>query len=150
MRTTLVQLAAPARESLIAHLLAAYPHEGCGALVGVVDSGTARIERAAGLPNRLAPSTDDRFEIDPWSYAALEKELRGSQWRVIGFFHSHPDGVALPSAVDLEMAQGLFDVAREYFIYAIQPIAAHTAGELTFWQLRQDRGAFENLTLETD
>ena len=149
METAQVQLSSEARAALTAHLVAAYPHEGCGALIGTLGD-RARIERAVGLPNRQAPSTDDRFEIDPLSYGALEAQLRGTPQRIIGFFHSHPDGVALPSSIDLEMAQGLFDVAREYFVYAIQVIGADGPGELTFWRLREDRGAFEKWVLLAD
>ena len=145
-----ILMAPAAGLELTAHLVAAYPHEGCGVLIGSLNGGIARIDRAAGLPNRRAPSTDDRFEIDPLSYGRIEAELSGTPQRIIGFFHSHPDGVARPSSIDLEMAQGLFEVAREYFVYAIQVIETQGPGELTFWRLREDRGAFEKMVLLPD
>jgi proteasome lid subunit RPN8/RPN11 len=145
-----VSLSPAAREAMARHLCAAYPHEGCGALVGHVDnSGDAHVERAIGLANRRAPSTDDRFEIDPLEYARIEAELtRARSGRVIGFFHSHPDGRAEPSIIDLEMAQGLFEVAQEYYVYAIQVIASGQPGELTLWRLNASQSGFESVPVE--
>jgi proteasome lid subunit RPN8/RPN11 len=143
-----IQLSSPARAAIIAHLRAAYPHEGCGVLIGPADATLPRIERAFGLSNRMAPSTDDRFEIDPLSYATVEAQLRGSAQRIVGFFHGHPDGQALPSRIDLEMAQGLFAFAREYYVYAIAAVTADGAPEVTFWRLMQDQSAFERLDIQ--
>lgn len=142
-----VSLSQPARDAIERQLCAAYPHEGCGALIGAVNNaGDVIVDRACGLANRLAPSTDDRFEIDPLEYARLESDVtRAQSGKVIGFFHSHPDGKAVPSSIDLEMAQGLFAVAREYYIYAIGVIAQGRLVALTFWRLNANLSDFEAL-----
>jgi len=46
----------------------------------------------------------DRFEVDPALRLRLQRELRASNERIVGLFHSHPDGAAAPSAHDLACA----------------------------------------------
>ena len=112
------------------------------------------IESARGLPNRLGERSGDRFEIEPLAYGRLERELAdagaGNGPRIVGFFHSHPGAPARPSSIDLEMALGLFEVAREYYVYAIQSVTAHGAGEPTYWRLQAQRSDFEELYADGD
>jgi proteasome lid subunit RPN8/RPN11 len=84
-----------------------YPNEACALLIGRRGLGddfrVARVE-----PSRnLASDTRRRFEIDPGLRIGIERELRGASeaapMRVIGVWHSHPDGPAAPSATDAAM-----------------------------------------------
>ena len=45
-----------------------------------------------------------RFEIDPARLIAAEKADRAGREFLLGYFHSHPDRRALPSATDTAMA----------------------------------------------
>ena len=82
---------------------AAYPEEACGLLVGRVDGEVAvvaevhRSRNVAACPRRA-------FEIDPVLLLALHKRLRDADEAMIGVYHSHPDGAAVPSATDLDRA----------------------------------------------
>jgi len=79
----------------------AAPHrEICGLLFGSSD----RIVRAEPADN-VAAHPEDTFEIDPRAlFAALRAERAGRE-RVIGHYHSHPNGSAEPSPRDLAAAE---------------------------------------------
>lgn len=87
---------------------AAYPEEACGLLVGHEEAAhgdrTVYIASVATSPNLAAGVRRERFEVDPALRLRLQRELRGGANRVIGLYHSHPDGVAQPSDRDLEAA----------------------------------------------
>lgn len=80
---------------------AAWPAEACGLIVGRGKGQLVRATRVIPAPNLLA-GTGDRFELDPAVRIAVEKELRetGAKDRIIGHYHSHPDGSSDPSATD--------------------------------------------------
>ncbi len=69
--------------------------EICGLLLGDTDRVSAI------LPCRnVAAAPARRFEIDPAALLAAHRAARGGGGRPIGHYHSHPNGVALPSACD--------------------------------------------------
>ena len=82
-------------------LAAAVPdREICGLLFGSED----RIDRAEPAAN-VAERPSDTFEIDPRAlFAALRAERTGGA-RLIGHYHSHPNGSAEPSPRDLAAAE---------------------------------------------
>ncbi|HEX2116804.1 MAG TPA: M67 family metallopeptidase, partial [Alphaproteobacteria bacterium] len=84
---------------------AAYPGECCGLLIGIQHkNGVQEVKRVA--PSRNLGKARDRFEIDPQLWVDLTRAHRGGSTRIVGLYHSHPDGPAQPSAVDLEAAWG--------------------------------------------
>jgi desampylase len=133
------------RAKIAAALLAVYPEEGCGALIGRSTAGGFVVDDAEALPNVSKTRAGDRYEVDPRALAALERRLAGSGRAIIGFFHSHPSGVARPSSVDLETARGVFEFAQTFYLYAIMAVEQGAAGELTFWQLNERRDGFDGL-----
>lgn len=90
-------------QALTAMLNAAHdarPHEACGLLLGT----GSRIERAVPTAN-VAPDPAKHFEIDPSALIAAHRAARdGSGPEVVGYFHSHPNGLAQPSATDAQSA----------------------------------------------
>ena len=129
------------------HLAAAYPLEGCGVLVGIKEQNAAQIIRAVGTRNADIQRATDKFTIEPLDLLGIERRL-GAEWkgfRIVGFFHSHPDAPAQPSVTDLEMAQGLFEVTQEFYIYAIVSIDAGIPQEARYWQLSEDALKFREL-----
>jgi len=82
---------------------AAYPGECCGLLVGH-GARTIHVTRLAPAPNLLRSETGDRFELDPRIRFETERAVRGTAERIVGHWHSHPNGSATPSATDLEQA----------------------------------------------
>ena len=141
------------RETIAGHLLSAWPNEGCGVLVGdVTAGGVKRVYEAVGMANVEPARGRDRYQLDPRANMKLEVRLRDRKYSyaslILGFFHSHPDGVAQPSAIDLEMAQGLFEFTHIFYIYAIQAVSKDAAGEFTFWRLSQERESFTRLEIQ--
>jgi proteasome lid subunit RPN8/RPN11 len=86
--------------ALIAAAEASKGREICGLLFGTA----ARFERAQTADN-VAERPEDSFEIDPRAlFAALRAERAGGD-RLIGHYHSHPNGRAEPSPRDLAAAE---------------------------------------------
>lgn len=115
-------------ETLLAEALRAAPRECCGLLFGTEN----RIETA--LPARnVHPSPRTHFEIDPAALIAAHRAAREGGPQVIGYWHSHPAGVAAPSDVDRASA------SHDGRVWAI------VAGEaVTFW--RDGESGFEALS----
>ncbi|WP_119420197.1 M67 family metallopeptidase [Desertibaculum subflavum] len=78
----------------------AYPEEACALLVGTGDPPS--ITRLIPCAN-IAADRRRRFEVDPAARIRLEVALRGTAERIIGVWHSHPNGSSEPSAADAAM-----------------------------------------------
>ncbi|WP_404370090.1 Mov34/MPN/PAD-1 family protein [Sphingomonas sp. MMS24-J45] len=73
--------------------------EVCGLLFGTPD----RVEAARSCRN-VAPDPRTAFEIDPAALIAAHKAERGGGPAIVGCYHSHPNGAALPSPRDAASA----------------------------------------------
>ncbi|WP_368039482.1 M67 family metallopeptidase [Sphingomonas sp. ID1715] len=97
---TKVEISREALAAIKAHAATDPEHEVCGLLLGSGD----RITAAAPARN-IADDPRRRFEIDPTAlFKALRRERAGGPG-VLGYYHSHPHGPALPSATDQAMAE---------------------------------------------
>jgi desampylase len=80
------------------HAREAYPFECFGYLVGsAADLDT--VQRVVRGTNRSRRARRE-YLMDVEEFAALEKMAEEKDERVIGFYHSHPDGGVRPSALD--------------------------------------------------
>ncbi|HET9767073.1 MAG TPA: M67 family metallopeptidase [Thermoanaerobaculia bacterium] len=80
------------------HALAAYPEECCGLLLGEA-AWRKDVTKVLPVENHYAAPRRG-FELAAGAVAcALAQERRGGQ-AVVGVYHSHPDGAALPSRRD--------------------------------------------------
>lgn len=97
---------------------AAHPCEACGILLG-----EGRRITEARLARNVHPAPHTHFEIDPQALIDAHRAARTQDApQVLGYFHSHPQGPAAPSATDRACA------ARDGRVWAI------VAGEdVTFW-----------------
>lgn len=120
-----LRLSSGQRQFLLDAAAQALPEEVCGLLVGqdgeVADLVPAR--NVARDPRRS-------FEIDPATLLATYREARGRGQRVLGHWHSHPNGRAAPSARDAARA---LDNGQIWLI-----IAGDT---LTAWRAEAGSGA---------
>ena len=138
---TRLRLTARVTEQIHAHLCRAYPEEGCGVLLGR-DGGEAReVERAITLENQREDSKQNRYLIAPEQVLAADREARASGLDVVGFFHSHPDHPARPSAFDLEHAW-------PYYSYVIVSVERGRVADTRSWRLGESRSGFEPETME--
>ena len=119
-------------EAIRVHGTEEFPYECCGALIEV--DGT--IVEAVGLPNTTGSSATRRFRIGPDGYREADALARNRGGSLVGFYHSHPNEAARPSAYDLEHAW-------PNLIYVIISVNAGTPGDITVWHLREDRSAFD-------
>jgi proteasome lid subunit RPN8/RPN11 len=109
----------------------AYPAECCGALVGRVAGSTKDVHRLAPALNRR---TDDphRYLIAPDDLRRLEQEVRAAGDEIVGYYHSHPDHPARPSAFDTEHAW-------PWYSYVIVRVDRGRGADLASWVLDDER-----------
>jgi proteasome lid subunit RPN8/RPN11 len=88
-------------ERLLAEAQHALPLECCGLLLGT----DGRIEHVQPARN-VHPTPRTHFEIDPQSLVDVYRAARRGGPAVLGYYHSHPTGLAEPSATDREQAAG--------------------------------------------
>ncbi|WP_374414837.1 M67 family metallopeptidase [Novosphingobium colocasiae] len=80
----------------------AAPLECCGLLLG-----PARDHVTRALPTaNVAADPRRRFEIDPRPLLDAHRAERAGGERIVGYYHSHPAGAAVPSATDGENSTG--------------------------------------------
>ncbi|MBS1192890.1 MAG: hypothetical protein H6Q97_869 [Nitrospirae bacterium] len=85
-------------QTIIDHCNAGYPDEACGILAGKA----GRVEKVYSMTNaRPGPVS---YEMDPEEQFRVMKDIRQTGLEMVGMFHSHPDGRAYPSGVDVEKA----------------------------------------------
>ncbi|MDR3200371.1 MAG: M67 family metallopeptidase [Spirochaetales bacterium] len=123
---------------------AAYPNEACGFLLGKLDEGgrSRQVEEIIPIDNaREAGEQYHRFTIEPEDFMRAEKTARGQGREVLGFYHSHPDHPALPSDYDREHA-------LPFYSYIIVAVAKGAAGDVTSWELSEDRKEFTKEDVE--
>jgi proteasome lid subunit RPN8/RPN11 len=109
-------------QMLLMESINAFPEEACGLLLGHGSS----IEQI--LPARnIHPTPGTHFEIDPQVLVDAHRAARSGGPEVLGYYHSHPDGPAEPSAIDRAMASG---DGRVWAIVA--------RGDVAFWRDGED------------
>ena len=86
---------------LLADAKNAPDREVCGLLFGA----EGRIAQAEATAN-VAADPARSFEIDPAVLFAAHRQARTGGAAVIGHYHSHPSGAAVPSARDAAQAMG--------------------------------------------
>ncbi|OUR79519.1 hypothetical protein A9Q83_03710 [Alphaproteobacteria bacterium 46_93_T64] len=93
-----------------------FPEEACALLVGTRDVDKDHKVSRVVFADNIADNKNKFFEVDPSSRISLERELRNNKDEIIGVFHSHPDGKAMPSASDERM------IVEKHFIWVIAAI----------------------------
>lgn len=114
----------------IVALAAAAEDEICGLLLGAAAGHIMAIAPAANV----AADPARHFELDPTVLIAAHRAARSGGPNVIGHYHSHPSGVAIPSATDAACARPdgslwLIVAGNEARLWIAQ---AGEAGQVTF------------------
>lgn len=138
----MIEFRRKAFEAMKRHAAAAYPLEGCGLLVGVgAAGGRVVVIRAEPARNVERERPHDRYELDPRDYMRVDREAAQAGLEVVGFYHSHPDGPAIPSQTDVERSWPGF----RYVIVAVQ---RGTPVEVRGWVFSPDRRAYQEQPVE--
>ena len=113
-----LQLSRTHRRQLLAWAAEAGVYECCGLLLGREDT-VEKIE----MTSNVADNPMCEFEIDPLALIDAEKQAREGGPLILGYFHSHPNGLAQPSIKDAQMAAA---DGRRWLIIA--------DGQITSWR----------------
>lgn len=119
-----------------------YPYECCGIVLGKFgEDQTKLVNHLLPISNsREEQARHNRFLITSEDILKGELYARKHHLDVLGFYHSHPDHPAAPSAFDLEHAWPSYS-------YLIVSVAKGKAEDLTSWELKNDRSAFDSETI---
>ena len=115
-------------DAIAANAAQAAPEEACGLLLG--EGGHIAEARPAA---NVAADRIRHFEIDPQALIDAHRAERQGGPQLIGYYHSHPSGVAEPSSTDRAHAP------HDGKIWAIA-----SAGDVRFW--RDGEAGFEELS----
>ena len=109
-------------DALLREARGAHPLESCGLLFGANQTITSFQPTA-----NVHPDPERHFEIDPQALIDAYRRMREGGACIVGYYHSHPDGPAAPSATDRAMA------AADGKIWAIVG-----QGEVRLWRAAPD------------
>jgi proteasome lid subunit RPN8/RPN11 len=98
------------------------------------------ILRTVPVLNEWGGDRAERYLIPAAAVRELEDAAQRAGLDLVGFYHSHPDGAAIPSAFDLE-------VAWPWYSYLITSVTAAGEGRARGWRLRDDRDGFVEETI---
>lgn len=134
-------------KTIVEHAERDYPHECGGMLIGRSVSGRKHVVETFPLQNaRAEADRHDRILILPADVLKAERYAREKALDVIGYYHSHPDDLAVPSQYDL-------DHALPVWSYIIVSVAKGKVKDIRSWVMENDRSKFneEPITVpETD
>lgn len=111
---------------MVGHCRAELPLEGCGLLLGDRDGSAAHVLEIRPAHNVLASATC--YEIAPEIVLAADRAARAANRVLLGAWHSHPGGRAVPSARDRREAW-------PDWCYLIVGLAEPQMPELRAWRL---------------
>lgn len=119
-------LAGGPRSIVEARAASAYPLEACGLLLGRRRAGGIEVEIATSARN-VSAWRRDRYELSPEDWCAAYRVAGRDGLDIVGVWHSHPDGPAVPSRTDAESAW------QEYS-YLIAAVSDHGVSALRSWR----------------
>ena len=119
----LLRVPASALAACSAAAVQAFPEEACALLEGEVIAGCADV-RALHLVANVAADRRATFEVDPRALLRLHRETRERGSALIGVWHSHPNGVAVPSATDFAQA---YDPTLVWLLTSVTAVGAGAA-----------------------
>jgi proteasome lid subunit RPN8/RPN11 len=105
-------------------------------MLGQFGNGRKQVVEVYAISNaREEEAKRNRFLIRPEELMRGEKYARDQGLDVVGFYHSHPDDVAVPSQYDLEHAWPTYS----YIVIAVEK---GRAADLRSWEMESDRTKF--------
>jgi proteasome lid subunit RPN8/RPN11 len=133
-------------EGVRRHGAETFPHECCGALLGrdTVSEQNELSREVTGLfplVNRRDDSPRNRFAVAAEDVREAEKAAAEHGLEVVGWYHSHPDHPARPSAFDREHAW-------PWYSYVIVSVMNGAPAEMTSWRLNDDRQEYSPESIE--
>ena len=134
-KNTMIRLSKKIVDKIEYHAEQTYPEECCGMMLGFNENGFHSIEEVIRIDNSQDENRRRRFFITPEQYRQAEQLAREWKMDLLGFYHSHPDHPAAPSAFDT-------DHALPWFTYIIVSVGQGKAAAMTAWLLNEERTQF--------
>jgi proteasome lid subunit RPN8/RPN11 len=122
-------------QQIAAHGQRTYPEECCGVMLGKQIGEERLVQDIAEIDNTQDTNRRRRFLVSAAQYRRAEQQAAERKMDLLGFYHSHPDHPAVPSAFDTEHA-------LPWFTYVIVSVEKGRAGHATAWMLEEDRSRF--------
>ena len=122
-------------QQIAAHGERTYPEECCGVMLGREIGGERLVEEVSEIDNTQENNRQRRFLVTAAQYRNAERHASEQKKELLGFYHSHPDHPAIPSAFDTEHA-------LPWFSYVIVSVEKGKPGRATSWVLMEDRTRF--------
>lgn len=123
-------------EQIKAHGEKTYPYECGGMLIGKFENDKKTVTELLPMENAMAESEQhNRVLILPKDVLRAERFAREKKLDVVGYYHSHPEDVAVPSQFDL-------DHALPVWSYIIASVLQGKAVDVRSWQMEDDRSKF--------
>jgi proteasome lid subunit RPN8/RPN11 len=94
-------------EAIRAHGEETYPHECCGALLGLPGEHGWLVTDSVRAGNTRTDSAHNRYQIAPIELVRIQRQARENALEIAGFYHSHPDHPAQWSPTDFAEAHWL-------------------------------------------
>src|SRR5574344_61587 len=136
-RGNMIEINSDQLEQIKAHETRDYPYGCCGILLGKFKDGEKTVTQVLEIYNEKEEENRHNRYLIP-SKKILETELYAIKngIDIVGFYHSHPDNSATPSAFDVEHALPVYS-------YLIVSVYDGKAVDLTVSVLSNDREKFE-------
>jgi proteasome lid subunit RPN8/RPN11 len=128
-------------ESLRQHGEESYPHECCGALLGIFRERDRVVQQSVRCGNTRTDRPQDRYNIAPQELIGIQREASRQGLEIVGFYHSHPDHPAQWSQTDLAEAHWL---GCSYVITAVEKGSATLTNSFVLEGESEDDKCFQN------
>ncbi|MFA6740301.1 MAG: M67 family metallopeptidase [Arcobacteraceae bacterium] len=114
-----------------------YPHECCGIILGKFNGSEKTVTQVLEISNeKEEENRHNRYLIPSSKILEIELYAIKNGLDIVGFYHSHPDHPATPSAFDMEHALPVYS----YFIVSVYDAKVVN---FTLSVLSHDRSKFE-------
>ncbi len=142
----MLKLSDELHRQVMAHGASAYPFEGCGLLLGRVESGVNLVTGLRPMANvwPVEEEKRERFRIAENDWRDAEFAAMAADLDIIGIFHSHPDCEPVASPRDLNWA------SWPGYSYIITEVLQGEPTHSRSWQLKADRSGFLEEEIEIE
>ena len=134
-------------DDLRAHGEETYPHECCGALLGLSSPQGWQVQAAVRAGNTRTDSAHNRYNIAPEELIKIQRQARGLGLDIVGFYHSHPDCPAQWSKTDFAEAHWL---GCSYIITSVEKGKAVVTNSFLLSGTGEEDKNFEDEAIQID
>jgi len=124
------------QQEMIQHARHEHPFESCGILLGQQSDHRTTINRIIKATNIATGDREKNYQIDWQTLFDTVRTTRLTSDRIIGFYHSHPDGSTQPSRLDLNLAW----IDHSYIILSRQ---SNEKYNITSWRIHHENGTLQ-------